>query len=161
VGKSSLGRVVDPDALGACTGARARLRVEVPAAWLAEGADLVVTAPPRLACARCDGGGCDACARSGALRAPEGPADRVLRTSVPVSDRAIAVRIPRPFGADHDIEQLLLEIALGSVPSACVVRIERRVVRVAPPGEGGASLRASALVAAAIAAAILFAIFGR
>ena len=38
-----------------------------------------ITAPARLACARCDGGGCDACARSGALRSPADAGDRVVR----------------------------------------------------------------------------------
>ena len=80
VGKSSLGRVVDPGALDLSAGPRARLSVEVPEAWLAEGADVAVTAPARLVCARCDGGGCDGCARSGALRSPEGAR---LRASFP------------------------------------------------------------------------------
>src|SRR5690242_3451348 len=83
VSKSSLGRVVDPRALDASSGARARLRVGVPAAWLAEGGELELRVPARLACARCDGGGCDGCARSGALRAPEPASARVVRAYVP------------------------------------------------------------------------------
>ena len=165
MGKTSLGRVLDPKALDASAGPRARLRVQVPAAWLAEGADLVVTAPARLACARCEGGGCDSCARSGALRAPESAGARVVRTRVPVSDRAIAVRIPRPFGADHAIEQLLLEVALGASPSAGVARMEHRVVRV-DPDDPPASRRAPVILvwlplAAVVVAAALISLFGR
>jgi hypothetical protein len=161
VGKSSLGRVVDPEALDACAGPRARLRVEVPAAWLAEGADLVVTSPARLSCARCDGGGCDACARSGALHAPDTAADRILRASIPPSDRALGLRIPRPFGADHAIVQLLLEVAPGISPSTCVVRIERPAVHADEAPRKFRALPPWPLVAAALAAAILFALLGR
>jgi hypothetical protein len=179
VGKSSLGRVLDPGALDASTGPRARLAVEVPAAWLAEGAELLVTAPARLPCARCDGGGCDACARSGALRAPESPDARVVRASIPPTPRPVALRIPHPFGPDHAIEQLLLELRAGAAPSACVTRVppppkaQTRMAaaprrarpkargRSATPARGaGGGLPWSILVAAVVAAA-LFALLGR
>jgi hypothetical protein len=132
VGRSSLGRVLDPSALDACAGARARLRVDVPASWLAEGAVLRITAPPRLACARCDGGGCDACARSGALRPPAEAAARTVLASLsrvvtiddaPRLPRAVVLRIPRPFGPEHDIHQLLIEVCVAEVSSSYVVRL--------------------------------------
>jgi hypothetical protein len=156
VGKSSLGQLLDPRALDACTGPRARLRVEVPAAWLAEGAEVAVTAPSRLACAHCEGGGCDGCGRSGALRAPAEAEARVVRACLPSGElRAIAVRIQHPFGAGHGIVQLLLEVRASAAPSACVARIgapqtQRRTARVS-----------WAIVTAAVVAAILFAIYGR
>ena len=162
MGKSSLGRVLDPRALDACPGPRARLRVEVPAAWLAEGADLLVTAPPRLSCARCDGGGCDACARSGALRAPADAGARVLRTRLPsglATGAALVVRIPHPFGAEHEIHQLLLEVAASGAASACVVRIARpAALACAAP----APVRMPVpLFVLAVAAAIVWMLFGR
>jgi|SRR6185437_15595228 len=159
VGKTSLGRVTDPDALSTGAGPRARLSVEVPEAWLAEGADVAVTAPARLVCARCDGGGCDGCARSGALRSPEG--DRVVHASFPASPRSLgprglALRIPHPFGAGHAIEQLLLELRPGAAPSPCVARVTRP-----PTGSPGRLRLAWPVAAIAIVAALLFALLGR
>ncbi len=143
MGRSSLGRVLDPSALDACAGARARLRVEVPASWLAEGAVLRVTAPARLACARCDGGGCDACARSGALRAPTVAAERTLFASLsPGHEGALTLRIPRPFGPDHDIQQLLLDVSVAEASSSCVVRVG--------PAPGAAALATAARTASPV-----------
>lgn len=160
--KSSLGRVLDPSALDAATGPRARLRITVPAAWLVEGADLAITVPARLSCARCDGGGCDACDRSGALRAPGDAAVRVIHASVPRASSGLApeppagivLRISHPFGPVSGIEQLLLEVRASAAPS---VGVTRRAPSV--PIAGGAH-RVWPVIAA-VAAAILFAIFGR
>ncbi len=41
--------------------------VEVPMEWLEEGANIEVMLPRLLTCARCEGGGCDACGRKGAF----------------------------------------------------------------------------------------------
>jgi hypothetical protein len=163
MGKRALGRVLDPSALDACPGPRARLSIEVPASWLAEGAELRVTAPARLVCARCDGGGCDACARAGALRSPAEAADRVVRARLPSAlggdPPAIALRIPDPFGPEHEIAQLVLEVRSAARPSACVSRV-------APaPLVRATAERAQALpwpvFAAAVIAAVLFAVCGR
>jgi hypothetical protein len=123
--EGSLGRVLDPAAIDADPGARARLRLDVPEAWLAEGADLELTAPGRLACARCDGGGCDGCARSGVVRAPEEAAARTLRASLPrlAGEAGVALRITQPFGPDHPIAQLHLELRAAATASAGVRRI--------------------------------------
>ncbi len=161
--KSALGRVLDPGALDACEGARARLSIEVPAAWLTQGAELVINAPARLACARCDGGGCDACARSGVLRVPVDARDRTLRVTHPAASepRGIALRIPDPFGPEHEIAQLLLEVRAAAHPSASVTRI------VPPPQPSGLAADLAAghipfpILAAAVIAAVLFALFGR
>jgi hypothetical protein len=158
VRRSPLGRVLDPSALDAGAGPRARLRIEVPAAWLVEGAELSVLAPVRLACARCDGGGCDACGRSGALRAPAGAGERVLHASVPRAPggpQAMVLRIPHPFGPEGGIEQLLLELHAASMASPGVTR--RAPPRVAIAGGGYLAWP----VLAAVVLAILFAVFGR
>jgi hypothetical protein len=156
--RSSLGRVLDPAALDAGVGPRARLRIEVPADWFVEGADLAVTAPVRLSCARCDGGGCDACGRSGVLRAPADAGARVVHASVPRGSggsSAIVLRIPCPFGPASGIEQLLLEVRASTGASPGVARHAPQSVAVA----GGGHVAWPVLVA--VAAAILFAIFGR
>jgi hypothetical protein len=161
---NSLGRVLDPQALDACAGPRARLRVDVPASWLAEGAVLQITAPSRLTCARCDGGGCDACDRSGALRSPADPEARLVTATLSGADhdadRAVVVRVPRPFGADHGIHQLLVEIRVAAVSSSFVTRVAP------PPPPSDAAVRAPALLswpalALAVAAAIVLALLGR
>jgi hypothetical protein len=124
-----LARVADPAALDACERGRAHLRVDVEAAWLAEGAELCVTVPARLACARCDGGGCDACARAGVLRAPAAAEARVVHAQVSARrDPAAgaALRIPDPFGAEHPIGQLLLELRPADAASAGVRRLTPR-----------------------------------
>ena len=133
--EGSLGRVLDPAAIDADPGARARLRLEVPEAWLAEGADLELTAPGRLACARCDGGGCDGCARSGVVRAPEGVAARTLRASLPrlAGEAGVALRITQPFGPDHPIAQLHLELRAAATASACVRRLDPPITASPPP----------------------------
>jgi hypothetical protein len=41
--------------------------IEVPVRWFVVGATLQVSLPRLLSCARCDGGGCDACERRGAF----------------------------------------------------------------------------------------------
>ncbi len=154
-----LARLVDRDALDASTGGRAHLRIDVPAAWIEEGAEVEVTAPGRLACAGCEGGGCDACDRSGAFRAPEDPGARVLTARLPLlraPGAALAIRIVRPFGPASAIEHLVLELRSGPSPSAGVRRLEP------PRAPLGAALPWRALVAAAVVvAAVLAAILGR
>src|SRR6185295_11928044 len=41
--------------------------IEVPQDWFLVGATLQIALPRLLSCARCDGGGCDACERRGAF----------------------------------------------------------------------------------------------
>jgi hypothetical protein len=162
VSRSSLGKVLDPNALDASAGPRARLRVDVPAAWLAEGAELVVTAPARLVCAHCDGGGCDACQRSGAFRAPPQASRRVVRASFGPQEAArtsVTLRIAKPFGDAHDIDQLLLEVRAADAPSAYVTRTETP----SRPDESAPQADAWRIVsiAVAIAAAVLMVLLGR
>lgn len=157
---STLGKVADPAALDSCARARAHLRVDVLAAWLTEGAELELTVPARLACARCDGGGCDGCARSGALRAPEEAAARVLRARVPPradgANVTLALRLPDPFGEHHAIGQLLVE--LRAAPSAsAMVRIVPAPAPAAPPKLAISPLAVTALIAFAAALAALLA----
>lgn len=107
---SAIGRVLDPTQLDACDRSRGRHRIEVPAAWLSEKTEVELTVPALLACAGCDGGGCGACGRSGALRAPAGEVARTLRVCLPHQSGPFVLRIPSPFGPEHPVAQLLLEV---------------------------------------------------
>ncbi|MCC6527849.1 MAG: hypothetical protein IT373_34710 [Polyangiaceae bacterium] len=139
-----LARLVDRAALDEAPGPRGRLRVTVPESWLATPCELEIRVPARLACARCDGGGCDACGRSGAVRAlaatepepaPEPEADEPapepapepepartdhrVTVQLPGGGRPVAVRLVSPFGPDG-VAQLLIEVVRGATPSPSV-----------------------------------------
>jgi hypothetical protein len=149
-----LGRVADPEALAADRGPCARLGVVVPVAWSEAGGQIEVVAPKRLACARCDGGGCDGCGRSGALRAPDDERGRALRVTLPKrAPGAVVVRIAHPFGERSPIAQLLLEIRPGPEPSPNVTSLAER------PRLPGKLVVALAL--GLLAAAILWTILAR
>jgi hypothetical protein len=108
---SELGKLLDKDALEQDSGPRARAKIEVPERWAKEGARIAITLPKVLTCARCDGGGCDGCGRSGALRAPGNERSRVVRVRLPgpLGD-GVAMRIADPFGRASRISQLWIEV---------------------------------------------------
>lgn len=159
---SQLGRVIEPEAVGRSSGPRGRIRVGVPVEWLREGASFDVTVPRRIACARCDGGGCDGCARSGALRAPDDADARTVRLEGPAARRAEAeptgfvLRLVQPFGADHPIEQLLVEVTPADVPSPNVTRAAR--AGSAGRARGAATLGQPLWIIATVAIAAAFAV---
>lgn len=127
-----LARVVDKDALDSSDGAQGRLKITVPFAWLAEGAELSVAAPKLVSCARCEGGGCDSCGRSGALSGPRKPELRNLRLTLPSSESAVLLRLVKPF-EQGEIDQLLVQVKAGDEPSKGVSRVEPVVVPDAAP----------------------------
>jgi hypothetical protein len=155
----TLGRLLEPRALDEGTGPRGRVQITVPAAWLADGCSLSLLAPRRLPCARCDGGGCDACGKSGVLRAPDDEAARRLEITLPPTENeAVALRLADPFGAGV-VDQLIVEIRAG-VASPGVTRVPD------PPAEAAAVLppiawRGVIIAAIATAAAILVAVLAR
>ncbi len=155
----TLGRVLDPRALDEGAGPRGRVQITVPAAWLAVGCRVEILVARRLACARCDGGGCDACGKSGVLRAPDDEAARRLEITLPgTTNEAVALRLADPFGAGL-VDQLIVEIRAGKA-SPGVTRIPE------PPPEGAVPLppfawRGVILAAIATAAAILVAVLAR
>lgn len=72
-------------------------RIFVPLRWLTTGACISVTLPRLLSCARCEGGGCDACDRGGALALcppSEVPAPLIVRLGVSGAGQAQLIRIP-------------------------------------------------------------------
>ena len=112
---TQLGNVLERDDPSVETGPRGRLIVDVLDAWLVAGTVLEIVLPARLACARCEGGGCDACGRSGAIRIDRGEHDRTVR--VTLSESARGLRLVRPLGPDAGLDQLILELRPAAVPS--------------------------------------------
>jgi len=155
----TLGRLLDPRALDEGVGPRGRVQITVPTAWLIAGCRIELLAPRRLPCARCDGGGCDACSKSGVLRAPDDEASRCLEITLPATqNEAVALRLADPFGAGL-VEQLIVEIRAG-VASPGVTRLPD------PPAEDAAerppiAWRGLIVAAIATAAAILVAVLMR
>jgi hypothetical protein len=152
-----LGRVLDKDALDGATGATGLTSINVPADWLLRGDTIEFIVPLRLACARCEGGGCDRCERRGGLRLEGDEAARRVRLSLPTraETSAFVVRLVRPLGDGAGLEQLTIRIGVAALPSAGCERVQ------APVGESAPALRrvlvAGALVlllAAAVAALV-------
>ena len=125
-----LGRVTDVAALDAPRGPVARLSISVPVAWTSDRTTLTVDAPRLFTCERCQGGGCDSCDRSGALRGPED--ERQIDLTLPAGVGAgTLVRIPRPFD-DSPIEQLIVEVRLAPTASKGVRRVVSRTIATRP-----------------------------
>jgi hypothetical protein len=113
--------------LNAPRGADGSLTITVPPQWLEQGSRLLVRVPKKLVCAACEGGGCDACARSGALTLPEtSEEERVLAVTLPSLDGAheVALRIPGRGMPSKDPTEpaghLILKIVPGPSPSPSV-----------------------------------------
>jgi hypothetical protein len=156
--RQDLAQVVDLEALEGSAGARGRLRIAVPESWEA-GDELIVVAPARVVCDRCDGGGCDGCNRSGALRTPEEPSARALHVQLPdLAGRTAAVRLVRPFGEASTVEQLIVELSRapeGTGAPAGVTRVERVRTQATAPAPRALIAAAGGLAALAAAAAAI------
>jgi len=81
-------------------------RIRVPRAWLESGEVVEFELPRNLACAACDGGGCDSCERAGAITLRgRNELPELLQVTLParsqdeVSDgRGVVIRIPEQGG---------------------------------------------------------------
>ncbi|MBN2193786.1 MAG: hypothetical protein JW751_13300 [Polyangiaceae bacterium] len=100
---SVLGRITTSD--DSPRGPDVKHKVRVVHRWLERGETIEVELPRNLACAVCDGGGCDACGGSGAVstRGRTDPAEFVQLTLPTVSrpsasPRPLALRIPERGG---------------------------------------------------------------
>lgn len=144
---TSLGSVLERDELTA--GPRGRLSVDVLETWLGAGAVLEIVVPARLVCARCEGGGCDACGRSGAIRIAGDEQERTFQ--VTLSESARGLRLTRPLGADVGLDQLILELRPAAEPSSSC-RLARRA---GPRASLIPLLVLIALVSALLAAVVL------
>ena len=144
-----LGSVLERDDGTGQAGPRGRLTVDVLEAWLEAGTVLEIVVPARLACARCEGGGCDECGRSGAIRIAGAEEERRLR--ITLSESARGLRLTRPLGPDAGLDQLIVELRAAAVPSGFCRRGDANGKRTAM-----IPLAVSiALVAALIAALVL------
>lgn len=117
-------------------------RIHVPAGWLVGGVTIEVEMPRHVGCARCEGGGCDVCQRSGALtlRGRNEPPE-LLTVTLPAagSESDIVLRIPEAGGFPPPDQPcgrglLLLRVSRGDTPSAGVQRFpgDERPLTVSP-----------------------------
>jgi len=90
-------------------------RIRVPGAWLESGEVVEFELPRNLTCAVCDGGGCDACERAGAItmRGRHEPPE-ILHVTLPMrkSDadgdaRGVMIRIPEQGGLPPENSAML------------------------------------------------------
>jgi hypothetical protein len=161
VARRALGKVVDTQSLDESDGPAARLEIDIPRHWLDEGGELEIAAPRRLTCARCDGGGCDACERSGALNAPDDADRRKIAIHLPQKlSGTTEIRVADPF-VDNAIEQLMVRLSPGSAASEGV----RRVRHSAPPtpmaAKSTSTDRTTLLLATAIVVALIALLLAR
>jgi hypothetical protein len=150
-------RVLDPDVLDAGTGPRGKLTIDVPETWLAEGAIIDVVVPKRVACARCDGGGCDGCTRSGAIRLAEDDTRRMLRLHLGASPaEGCLLRVAQPLGEDAGLEQLVIQVRRAAEASPSCQRVIQPEAAVLRPSLMTWIVGVLIMLAAALAAAAAF-----
>ena len=118
-------------------------RIRVPRAWLEAGEVVEFELPRNLACAACEGGGCDLCERAGAITLRgRGELPELLRVTLPVRARessgevrGVVIRIPEQGGLPPEHGEvlprglLLLRVELAEAPDPGV----SRVLPTAPP----------------------------
>lgn len=112
--------------------------MRVRSRWLDEGAVIELELPRNLACAKCDGGGCDACGRSGAVTLRgRGEPPEIVRVTLPKrgdsaelagSGRGVVLRVPERGGLADDEKlargNLMLTVLVAEKEDPGVVRIE-------------------------------------
>lgn len=135
-----LGRVVQAD-LESPRGPDASHRIRVPRRWLETGALIEIEIPRNLTCSSCEGGGCDACERSGALTV-RGRGDPIglLLVTLPsgTPEAALVIRIPEhgglpAEGTDLPRGHLLLRVEPATKADPGVTLAPDRVVEVKRP----------------------------
>lgn len=147
-----LAKITDPAELDRSSGSIGKMRVEVPPDWA--GADVEIDVPSRLVCGACDGGGCDRCGRSGAIRRPDTASP--LQLQLPsVLGPGVAVRIPQPFD-DGTLELLILEVVLASAPSTSCRALSDRGPHRGSAAWGGPKVVVPCVVIAALLWALLW-----
>ena len=132
---------VTPRTLNVPRGPDVLHRIRVPAAWLESGELVELELPRNLTCATCDGGGCDACERSGAvtLRGRD-ELPEILSVTLPMRKpgseaRAVVIRIPEQGGLAPEGGELLPRglLLLRVEPAEVADPGVTRVARSAPP----------------------------
>jgi hypothetical protein len=135
-------------------------KVRVPAAWLDAGACIELELPRNLACAKCGGGGCDLCERSGAvtLRGRKDPAE-IVQVTLPrrgdsaeleASGRGIVLRVPERGGissaADQPRGMLMLTVITADAADPGIRRTGALSEAEVPAGAAAASAPRSRVV---------------
>lgn len=117
-------------------------RIRVPAAWLESGEVIEFELPRNLACAACEGGGCDACERAGAITLRgRNELPELLSVTLPMrkpgaegEGRGVVIRIPEQGGLppedDHALPRGLLLLRVEPAEVA-----DPGITRVAPPAQ--------------------------
>ncbi len=126
---------VTPRTLNVPRGPDVTHRIRVPRSWFEAGEVVEFELPRNVTCAACEGGGCDACERSGAvtLRARDELAE-ILSVTLPLRKgqgeiRSIVIRIPEQGGfapgdgAALPRGLLLLRVEPSSVADPTVSRV--------------------------------------
>jgi hypothetical protein len=118
-------------------------RIRVPAAWLESGEVIEFELPRNLACAACEGGGCDTCQRAGAitLRGRDELAE-ILSVTLPRrkpdaegEPRSVVIRIPEQGGLPPEHGDvlprglLLLRVEPAELADPGVTRMSRPAPR--------------------------------
>lgn len=109
--------------------------VQAPAEWFASGASIEVRLPRLLSCARCEGGGCDACGRRGAFEQVEAGIPELVEVTLPVPISgaplsAVRLRLPGRGARDRSESALpnghllltLMPTAIGQEAAALGLR---------------------------------------
>lgn len=129
-------------------------RIRVPRAWLEAGEVIEFEVPRNLTCASCDGGGCDACERAGAITLRgRGELAELLTVSLPqrkgdADERGIVIRIPEQGGLPPEQGValprglLLLRVELAELADPGVSRVVPPASSV-PASRVATSIRAS------------------
>lgn len=153
---TELARLLDRDEIDSAEGPRGTMMIALPPEWLAAGDPVEVVVPTRLVCARCDGGGCDACGRSGAIRIAGEQAERTTRFVLPkTTSERLVVRLLHPLGDAIDLSQLCIDVRIATASSPTTegcTRLERP--RAEPPAFPLSTVLVAAVIALALAAAV-------
>lgn len=147
---AELARILDPSELDAVDGPHGKMSLVLSASEL--GAPIAVVVPSRLVCGRCDGGGCDGCGRSGAVRLELDEEQRTTHVALPKDARDVRVRLVRPLGDDAGLAQLTLEVRVKPETALARRRSEAMIARSPTSAPGRSVLVALALALAALAA---------
>lgn len=93
--------------------------VALPRAWFDGEHRATLTLPRRLSCALCEGGGCDACARSGVLDAGSSSEVDVTVPRLTEDQTAVRMRVPGVEALGGGL--LLLTLRVAAAPSPGVL----------------------------------------
>jgi hypothetical protein len=121
-------------------------RIAVKRSWIERGEVIELTLPRNLSCAACAGGGCDRCARSGAITLRQrGELEEVLTVPLPKRsaeelqrDSTVVLRVPEQGGFPEPGQELprgflLLRILASNKTDAGIRRLRGSLLSL-PPG---------------------------